>query len=387
VTLVLDGATAASAEANAACSLENYLALPDQSPGNLLDGRIAAARAKLGATAVILGHHYQRDEVVRFADFTGDSYKLSKTAAATGAQYIVFCGVHFMAESADILAQNGQQVILPDLNAGCSMADMAEISQVEDCWDALERAGLAAETIPVTYINSTAAIKAFCGERGGLVCTSSSARKALEWAFARGKRILFLPDQHLGRNTGHSMGLPLDEMVVWDPWAVQIGSFWGGQSKEQLAASRMLLWKGHCAVHQRFLPSHVDQARAKYPGIEVIVHPECRYEVCQKADALGSTEQLIARVEQAPAGAIFAIGTEIHLVNRLAKRFAPEGKKIVSLDDAGCLCTTMYRISPQHLAWVLENLVEGRVVNRIEVKPDVKHWAKVALDRMLESRD
>jgi quinolinate synthase len=183
------------------------------------------------------------------------------------------------------------------------------------------------------------------------------------------------------------MGLPLDEMVVWDPWAVQIGSFWGGQSKEQLAASRMLLWKGHCAVHQRFLPSHVDQARAKYPGIEVIVHPECRYEVCQKADALGSTEQLIARVEQAPAGAIFAIGTEIHLVNRLAKRFAPEGKKIVSLDDAGCLCTTMYRISPQHLAWVLENLVEGRVVNRIEVKPDVKHWAKVALDRMLESRD
>ena len=383
MTLVLDGATAASAEANAACSLENYLALPDQSPGNLLDGRIAAARAKLGATAVILGHHYQRDEVVRFADFTGDSYKLSKTAAATGAQYIVFCGVHFMAESADILAQNGQQVILPDLNAGCSMADMAEISQVEDCWDALERAGLAAETIPVTYINSTAAIKAFCGERGGLVCTSSSARKALEWAFARGKRILFLPDQHLGRNTGHSMGLPLDEMVVWDPWAVQIGSFWGGQSKEQLAASRMLLWKGHCAVHQRFLPSHVDQARAKYPGIEVIVHPECRYEVCQKADALGSTEQLIARVEQAPAGAIFAIGTEIHLVNRLAKRFAPEGKKIVSLDDAGCLCTTMYRISPQHLAWVLENLVEGRVVNRVQVKPQVKRWARVALDRML----
>jgi quinolinate synthase len=379
VTLVLGEATAASAEANAACSLENYLALPDRS----MDERIAAARAKLGATTVILGHHYQRDEVVRFADLTGDSYKLSKMAAATGAQYIVFCGVHFMAESADILAQNGQQVILPDLNAGCSMADMAEISQVEDCWDALERAGLAAETIPVTYINSTAAIKAFCGERGGLVCTSSSARKALEWAFARGKRVLFLPDQHLGRNTGHAMGIPLDDMVVWDPWAVQIGLFWGGQTKERLAASRVLLWKGHCAVHQRFLPSHVDRARAKYPGIEVIVHPECRYEVCQKADALGSTEQLIARVEQAPAGAIFAIGTEIHLVNRLAKRFAPEGKRIVSLDSAGCLCTTMYRISPQHLAWVLENLVEGRVVNRIQVKPDVKHWAKVALDRML----
>ncbi len=380
MTLVLE-ATAASAEANETCSLENYLALPDHT----MDERIATARAKLGATTVILGHHYQRDEVVRFADFTGDSYKLSKTAAATGAQYIVFCGVHFMAESADILAQNGQQVILPDLNAGCSMADMAEISQVEDCWDALERAGLAAETIPVTYINSTAAIKAFCGERGGLVCTSSSARKGLEWAFARGKRVLFLPDQHLGRNTGHAMGIPLDEMIVWDPWAVQIGSFWGGQTKDKLASSRILLWKGHCAVHQRFLPSHVDQVRAKYPDIEVIVHPECRYEVCQKADALGSTEQLIARVEQAPAGAIFAIGTEIHLVNRLAKRFAPEGKKIISLDDTGCLCTTMYRISPQHLAWVLENLVEGRVVNRVQMKPDVKQWARVALDRMIEA--
>ncbi len=348
-----------------------------------MDDRIAAARAKLGATTVILGHHYQRDEVVRFADFTGDSYKLSKSAMATGARYIVFCGVHFMAESADILADNGQQVILPDLNAGCSMADMAEISQVEDCWDALERAGLASETIPVTYINSTAAIKAFCGERDGLVCTSSSARKALDWAFARGKRVLFLPDQHLGRNTGQAMGIPLEEMVVWDPWAVQLGSSWGGQSAERLAASRIVLWKGHCAVHQRFLPSHVDQVRAKYPGIQVIVHPECRYEVCQKADMLGSTEQLIARIEQAPVGSTFAVGTEIHLVNRMAKRFASEGKKIVSLDDAGCLCTTMYRISPQHLAWALENLVEGHVVNRIQVRPDVKRWARVALDRML----
>jgi quinolinate synthase len=258
---------------------------------------------------------------------------------------------------------------------------------VEDCWDALERAGLADGTIPVTYINSTAAIKAFCGERGGLVCTSSSARAALEWAFVRGKRVLFLPDQHLGRNTGHAMGIPLDEMTVWDPWAVQIGSFWGGQTKERLAASRILLWKGHCAVHQRFLPSHVDQVRAKYAGIQVIVHPECRYEVCQKADALGSTEQLIAQVEKAPTGSMFAIGTEIHLVNRLAKRFAAEGKKIITLDDTGCLCTTMYRISPQHLAWALENLVEGRVVNRVQVKPDVKHWARVALDRMVESVD
>jgi quinolinate synthase len=397
VTLVADEVTAASAEALQTCSLENYLDLPDYS----MDGRIAEARAKLGATTVILGHHYQRDEVVRFADFTGDSYKLSKMAAASDARYIVFCGVHFMAESADVLARDGQQVILPDLNAGCSMADMAEISQVEDCWDALERAGLADETIPVTYINSTAAIKAFCGEHGGLVCTSSSARAASEWAFAQGKpgspttdsgrwggkRALFLPDQHLGRNTGHAMGIPLEEMVVWDPWAVQIGSFWGGQSPDKLAASRILLWKGHCAVHQRFLPSHVDQVRAKYPGIEVIVHPECRYEVCQKADALGSTEQLIARVEQAPSGSMFAIGTEIHLVNRLAKRFAPEGKKIITLDDTGCLCTTMYRITPQHLAWALENLVEGRVVNRIQVKPNVKYWAKVALGRMIEARE
>jgi len=261
---------------------------------------------------------------------------------------------------------------------------MAEISQVEACWEALEHLGLAGEIIPLTYMNSTAAIKAFCGERGGLVCTSSNARAAFEWAFERGKRILFLPDQHLGRNTGYAMGIPLDEMVVWDPWANQIGQSQGGQTKQSLAASRILLWKGHCAVHQRFLPSHVDAVRAKYPGIQVIVHPECRFEVCQKADALGSTERLIALVEQAPTGSIFAVGTEIHLVNRMARRFAAEGKKVITLDDTGCLCTTMYRITPQHLAWVMENLVEGRVVNRIQVKPSVKRWAKVALDRMLE---
>jgi quinolinate synthase len=376
VNLVLDDLTAASPEAGSACSLENYLALPDHT----MDGRIAEARARLGATTLILGHHYQRDEVIRFADATGDSYKLSRIAAETDAKYIVFCGVHFMAESADVLGHEGQQVILPDLNAGCSMADMAEISQVEACWETLEHLCLTGEIVPLTYINSTAAIKAFCGERGGLVCTSSSTRAAFEWAFQRGKRILFLPDQHLGRNTGYSMGIPLEEMAVWDPWVIQ-----GGQTKEKLASGRVLLWKGHCAVHQRFLPSHVDAVRAKYPGIKVIVHPECRFEVCQKADAQGSTERLIALVEQAPAGQMFAVGTEIHLVNRMARRFAAEGKKVITLDDTGCLCTTMYRISPQHLAWVLENLADGRVVNRIQVKPSVKHWVRVALDRMLET--
>jgi quinolinate synthase len=379
MSLVLDEETAASS-VESSCSLENYLAMPDHS----MDARIAEARARLGASTILLGHHYQRDEVIRFADYTGDSYKLSRIASETDAQYIVFCGVHFMAESADVLGRDGQKVILPDLNAGCSMADMAEISQVEACWEALERLGLADETIPLTYMNSTAAIKAFCGEHGGLVCTSSNARAAFEWAFARGKRALFLPDQHLGRNTGFAMGIPLDEMAVWDPWAIQIGPSQGGQSKATLVASRILLWKGHCAVHQRFLPSHVDQVRAKYPGVQVIVHPECRWEVCQKADALGSTERLIQLVEQAPAGSIFAIGTEIHLVNRLARHFAPEGKQIITLDDTGCLCTTMYRISPNHLAWALENLIEGRVVNQIQVRPNVKHWARVALDRMLE---
>ena len=381
MNLVLDDLTAASPQADSgyspedACSLENYLALPDHT----MDDRIAAARARLGATTLLLGHHYQRDEVIRFADATGDSYKLSRIAAETDAKYIVFCGVHFMAESADVLGRAGQQVILPDLNAGCSMADMAEISQVEACWEALTHCGVSGEIVPLTYMNSTAAIKAFCGERGGLVCTSSNARAAFEWAFAQGKRILFLPDQHLGRNTGYAMGIPLEEMAVWDPWALQ-----GGLTKEKLAASRILLWKGHCAVHQRFLPGHVDQVRAKYPGIKVIVHPECRFEVCQKADAMGSTERLITLVDQAPEGSIFAVGTEIHLVNRMARRFAAQGKKVITLDDTGCLCTTMYRISPQHLAWVLENLVAGRVVNRIQVRADIKRWARVALDRMLE---
>jgi quinolinate synthase len=344
-----------------------------------MDARIAAARATLGTDVVLLGHHYQRDEVIRFADYTGDSYKLSKIASQTDAKYMIFCGVHFMAETADVLAKPWQQVILPDLNAGCSMADMAEIGQVEDCWDALERAGLTEEILPLTYMNSAAAIKAFCGERGGLVCTSSNARGAFEWAFARKSKILFLPDQHLGRNTASAMGIPLSEMVVWDPYQIN-----GGVSPDRLKAAKVILWKGHCSVHQRFLPEHVDRIRTNYPEMQVIVHPECRWEVCQKADAIGSTERIIEVIEKAPEGSSFAVGTEIHLVNRMAKKFAPLGKRVITLDDSGCLCTTMYRISPQHLAWALENLVQGSVVNRIKVDDEVKHWAKVALDRMLE---
>jgi len=361
------------------CSLDNYLSLPDRS----MDARIAAARRELGARAVILGHHYQRDEVVRWADFRGDSYKLAQEAARTSAEYIVFCGVHFMAESADVLAHEGQQVILPDLNAGCSMADMAEIGQVESCWKQLVRAGLTDEAgngiTPLTYMNSTAAIKAFVGERGGLVCTSSNARAAFQWAFERNHKILFLPDQHLGRNTAVKMGIPLEQCVVWDPFMIN-----GGLTRERLREARVVLWKGHCSVHQRFLPEHVDKVRERHPGIKVIVHPECRLEVCQKADDIGSTERLIKIISDAPPGTSFAVGTEIHLVNRMGKEFAKENKTVITLDDSGCLCTTMFRISPQHLCWALENLVDGYVVNRIQVPEDVKHWSRVALDRMLE---
>ena len=367
----------------ASCSLDDYLSQADDTPAarQAMDARIAAARATLSIDVVLLGHHYQRDEVIRFADFTGDSYKLSRVAADTSAKYMLFCGVHFMAETADILAKPWQQVILPDLNAGCSMADMAEIGQVEDCWDSLERAGLTHNDglIPLTYMNSAASIKAFCGERGGLVCTSSNAQGAFEWAFARGEKILFLPDQHLGRNTAFAMGIPLSDMVVWDPYQIN-----GGVAPDRLKAAKVILWKGHCSVHQRFLPEHVDRVRREEAGMQVIVHPECRWEVCQKADALGSTERIIDLIDKAPEGSSFAVGTEIHLVNRLAARFAPLGKRVITLDDSGCLCTTMYRISPQHLAWALENLVKGQVVNRIKVAEDVKHWSKVALDRMLE---
>jgi quinolinate synthase len=265
------------------------------------------------------------------------------------------------------------------------MADMAEIGQVETCWEQLVTMGLTDEAgrgiTPLTYMNSTAAIKAFCGEREGLVSTSSNAPAAFKWAFERNEKILFLPDQHLGRNTAFSMGIPLERCVVWDPFMIN-----GGTTAERLRQARVILWKGHCSVHQRFLPEHVDQVRAKYPGIRVIVHPECRWEVCQKADGLGSTEGLIKMIKEAPPGTKFAVGTEIHLVNRMGKEFAKENKMVITLDDSGCLCTTMFRISPQHLCWALENLVEGNVVNRIQVPADVKHWAQIALDRMLEVR-
>jgi quinolinate synthase len=348
-----------------------------------MDDRIAAAKRELAGEAIILGHHYQRDEVVKFADYRGDSYRLSKIASEAKARYIVFCGVHFMAESADVLSRPGQQVILPDLNAGCSMADMAEITQVEDCWEQLVALGITSDAgeavTPITYMNSAAAIKAFCGERGGVVCTSSNAAGAFRWAFAKTEKVLFLPDQHLGRNTAFRMGIPLSDMVVWDPYMLM-----GGQTPERLRKAKVILWKGHCSVHQRFLPEHIERVRAKYEGIQVIVHPECRWDVCQKADAIGSTDRLIKIISEAPRGTKFAVGTEIHLVNRMAKDFVKDDKLVVTLDDAGCLCTTMFRISPQHLCWALENLVEGNVVNRITVPADVKHWARVALDRMLE---
>jgi quinolinate synthase len=361
-------------EKGVGCDFDSYLL----SPEGAWEERIASAKARLGSRVVILGHHYQRDEVVKFADFRGDSLKLSQQAAGTDAEYIVFCGVHFMAESADVLRQPHQVVVLPDLGAGCSMADMAEIGQLETCWEELRAAGID-RVIPITYMNSTAAIKAFTGRQGGAVCTSSNANAVMRWAFERGERVLFLPDEHLGRNTGVQLGIELDRMIVWDP-AKELG----GNDEEALARARVILWKGYCSVHQRFQPEHVDSVRSAHPGIRVIVHPECRMEVVQKADAVGSTEKIIQAVRAAGPGTCWAIGTEIHLVNRLAREL-PE-QQIVSLDPHVCVCTTMFRISPQHLAWALENLAEDRVVNRIEVDEETRRWARVALERMLELR-
>lgn len=357
--------------------------LPAASDPDLV-ARARAAKEALGERVFVLGHHYQRDEVIQFADVTGDSFKLAREAAARPeAEYIVFCGVHFMAESADILTSPAQQVILPDLAAGCSMADMARLTQVELAWEALTEAGVADSVVPVTYMNSSADIKAFCGRHGGAVCTSSNAEVALEWAYAQkpdapgGAKVLFLPDQHLGRNTAVlQMGLSLDDCVVWDPHRPN-----GGLTPEQLRDARMILWKGHCSVHGRFAPEVVDALRAEIPGINILVHPECRHEVVLKADLVGSTEFIINTIEAAPAGSSWAIGTELNLVKRLAN--AHPDKRIVFLDKTVCYCSTMNRIDLPHLVWALESLVAGTVVNRIEVDPDTEKWALVALERML----
>ena len=352
---------------------ERYLGLSDAE----MDARITAARAALGSRLVILGHHYQRDEVIKFADYTGDSFRLARQIAnRPEADYIVFCGVHFMAESADVLCAPHQKVILPDLAAGCSMADMAEPTQLESCWEELTQMGVSG-VVPVTYINSAAAIKAFVGERGGTVCTSSNARATLEWGFSRGERILFLPDQHLGRNTAYKMGIPLDEMVVWDP-----NEIFGGLDPEAVKRARMILWKGHCSVHERFTARQIDTVRAQHPGIRVIVHPEVTWDVVQAADDSGSTEYIIKTVRNSPPGSVWAVGTEVHLVNRLAHEVAPD-RTVISLDQFGCLCSTMFRVSPNHLLWILEELIDGRVHNQIVVPDEQKHWTRVALDRML----
>ncbi|MDP3720015.1 MAG: quinolinate synthase NadA [Acidobacteriota bacterium] len=351
-----------------------YLNLPDEE----MALRIGGARAALGDRLVILGHHYQRDEVIRFADYTGDSFKLAGAIANhPAADYIVFCGVHFMAESADILALPHQRVILPDLAAGCSMADMAPADQLEICWSELQQMGLADRVVPVTYINSAAAIKSLVGENGGTVCTSSNAAATLEWGWQQKEKILFLPDQHLGRNTAFKMGVPLDRMVVWDPFEP-----FGGLTRDQLEHAQLILWKGHCSVHVRFTPQQIDKVRAEHPGIKVIVHPEVPFDVLQAADDSGSTEYILKTVREAPAGSSWAVGTEVHLVHRLAEEVAP-GKTVVSLDQFGCLCSTMFRVSPNHLLWVLDSLVEGEVVNEIVVLDEQKKWAKIALDRML----
>jgi len=361
-------------EPGVGCDFDSYLLLPD----NTLDDRIAAAKARLGADVVILGHHYQRDEVIQFADFRGDSLKLSFQASQTEARHIVFCGVHFMAESADILRREHQMVVLPDLNAGCSMADMADIDQVEMCWEELASAG-DFKVVPITYMNSTAAIKAFTGEQGGSICTSSNAAAVMKWAFETGEKVLFLPDEHLGRNTGYRMGIPLDEMIVWDPYQEM-----GGNTPEAIRRARIILWKGYCSVHQRFTPQHVARVRREHPGIRVIVHPECRFEVAQAADEIGSTEGIIKAVKSSPEGTEWAVGTEIHLVNRLGKEL--QDHKVISLDPSVCVCTTMFRITPQHLLWALENLGEGQVVNRISVDERTRYYARLALDRMLTLR-
>ncbi len=356
---------------------------------------VRARKAQLGRDLVILGHHYQQDEVIQFADFTGDSFKLSQLAAQrvreSGAKYVIFAGVHFMAESADILAPQGVAVILPDLSAGCSMADMAGYEETLEAWDAIGRVvGSRVRVVPICYMNSTAAIKAFCGEHGGAVCTSSNCARVFEWALAGGTqprrddeaiKILFLPDQHLGRNTAASLGYDIHtQMCLWDPKDM---NGLGGCDEEEIRRSTFVLWKGHCSVHKLFRPEHVDQVRADWPDVTVIVHPECIYEVAQRADVVGSTEGIIAALRQAPPGSRWAIGTEVHLVNRLCTEAATRGVQARILSGCQCLCTTMYRIDLPHLLWVMDNLAQGKIVNQVSVHPQVKHWALVSMQRML----
>ena len=351
--------------------------LPQASDPRLVE-RAKAARSALGSKAMILGHHYQRDEVIAFADIRGDSFKLAQAAADnSAAEFIFFCGVHFMAESADILTTKNQKVILPDLAAGCSMADMATASQVNDCWQVLNKLGVARKTIPITYMNSSAAIKSFTGENHGAVCTSSNAMRAMKWAFENGEKVLFLPDQHLGRNTAVlSLGLKLEDCVLWNPWKPN-----GGLTDDQIKKAKVILWRGHCSVHGRFSVENINQVRAKITGVKVLVHPECQHDVVSNADVVGSTEMIIKTVKESAAGSKWAIGTELNLVQRLANE-NPD-KQVVFLDKTVCYCSTMNRIDLPHLVWVMESLVNGRLENQIVVEEKIAMWAKVALERML----
>jgi quinolinate synthase len=357
-------------------AIQQYTLLDDED----CEARILAARETLGERLVILGHHYQRNEVFRHANFTGDSLKLSRQAAASKADYIVFCGVHFMAEVADILSRPEQISILPDLSAGCAMADMANLQNVERAWQELSEVLDPDESItPVTYINSAADLKGFCGEHGGIVCTSTNARHVLEWCFEQREKVLFFPDQHLGRNTGYTMDIPLDKMVVWD-----FDKPLGGLTVEEIQQAKIILWKGFCSVHQMFQPEQIDNFKQKYPETKVISHPESPFEVCQKSDYIGSTEYIINTIAEAEAGTRWLVATELNLVNRLHEQFKHEGKNVHFMSPNVCMCSTMFRIDPQHLAWVLENLVEGHVVNQVSVPDDVAEQAKLALERMLE---
>jgi quinolinate synthase len=358
-----------------AIPFEQYALLDDSE----CEERILAAKAALGGRCVILGHHYQRDEVFRYATFTGDSLKLSRLASQSEAEYIVFCGVHFMAEVADILSRPEQIAILPDLAAGCSMADMANLVNVERCWRELAEVLNPDETItPVTYINSAADLKAFCGRHDGIVCTSSNARKILEWSFERKEKVLFFPDQHLGRNTGYRMGIPLDQMVLWDFTRPQ-----GGLSVEQIRNAKIILWKGFCSVHQMFKPEHIDRFKEQYPETRVISHPEAPFEVCEKSDYIGSTESILKIVREAEPNTRWLVATELNLVNRLHEEVKHQGKNVHFMSPTICMCSTMFRTDPQHLAWVLENLAAGNVVNQIKVNEEDARLAKLALDNML----